>query len=78
MSHLLSFYAVHGVLAARILEWFTISSTMIVPCFVRPLYLGLYLEWPSMLCGCHSFIELYKPLFDKAVVHEVIGAVACL
>ena len=44
-SDVTSFYTVHGVLAARILEWFAISS-LSVPRFVRPLHLD-----PSLLSG---------------------------
>ena len=62
----LPFHTVYGVLTARILEWFAISSSS-GPHFVRRLHYDL-----SILHGvAHSFTELCKSLHhDKAVIHE--------
>ena len=63
------FHTVHGVLEARILEWFAIPSSS-GPHFVRTLHYDL-----SILGGLHSMahssIELLKPLHhQKAVLRE--------
>ena len=57
----LPFYAVHGVLKARILKWFAIPFSG-GPCFVRTLHYGQV----ALHGMAHSFIEL-----DKAVVHVI-------
>ena len=58
MSYLLPFHTVHGVLTARILEWFAIPSSSGSHC-VRTLH-----YYPSILsgsvCTVHSFPELHK------------------
>ena len=60
----LPFHTVHGVLTARLLEWFAIPSSS-GPCFVRTLHYDLSIL--GALHGmAHSFIEL-----DKAVVHVI-------
>ena len=60
MSYLLPFHTVHGVLAARILEWFAIPSSSGSRC-VRTLH-----YYPSILSGSahmvHSFTELHKQI----------------
>jgi len=63
------FHTVHGILKARILEWFAIPFSS-GPCLVRTLLYDLYALVP--LHGMsHSFIELHKLLLhDKAVIYE--------
>ena len=65
----LPFHTVHGVLKARMLNWFSISFSS-GPCFVRTLHHDL--SWVSIHGMAHSFIEL-----DKTVIH-VIGLVSFL
>ena len=61
----LPFHIAHGVLAARILEWFAIPSYS-GPHFVRNLYYDL--SWVALHSMAYSFIELCKPLrHDRAV-----------
>ena len=65
----LPFHTVHGVLPARILEWFAISPP------VDHIFLELstmtYVSWVALYTMAHTFIELLKPLHhDKAVIHE--------
>ena len=59
----LPFHTVYGVLKARIVKWFAISSSS-GPCVVRTLHHGL--SWVALCSMAHSFIEL-----DKAVVYEI-------
>ena len=67
----LSFYTVHGVLVARILEWFAIPCSS-GPHFLRTLHYGL--SWVALHSMAHSSTELRKPLHhDKAVIHEGTG-----
>ena len=54
----------HGVLKARILEWFAIPFSS-GPLFVRPLHHDP-LSWVALHGMAHSFIEL-----DKAVTHVI-------
>ena len=60
MSYLLPFHTVHGVLAARILEWFAIPSSSGSRC-VRTLH-----YYPPIVSGsagmAHSFTELHKQI----------------
>ena len=60
VSYFLPFHIVHGVLAARILEWFAIPSSSGSRC-VRTLH-----YYPSILSGSahtvHSFTELHKQI----------------
>ena len=69
VSYHLSFHIVHVVPTARILVWFSISSSN-EPHFVRILYSDSSVSMP--LHGmAHYFIELHKPFHcDKAVIHE--------
>ena len=59
----LPFHSVHGLLGARILEWFAIPLSS-GSCFVRTLHYDPSLGWPYTTWL--SFIEL-----DKAVVHVI-------
>ena len=59
----LPFYAVHWVLKARILKWFSIPFSS-GPRFVRTLHHGP--SWGALHGMAHSFIELYK-----SVVHVI-------
>ena len=64
----LPFHTVHGILQARILEWFSISSS-IGPHFVRTYYYDV--SWVVLHGMAHSFIGLHKPFcHDKALVHQ--------
>ena len=64
----LPLYSVCGVLLARILKQFAISSSS-ESHFVRTLHNDL-----SVLAGlnsmAHSFIKSHRPLSHKAVIHE--------
>ena len=65
----LPFHTAYGFLQARILEWFSITSSS-GPSFVRTLHydLSILVALPGM---AHSFIELCKPLHcNKAVIHD--------
>ena len=55
----LPFHIVHGVLMARILEWFAIISSS-GPRFVRTLL------WPTVHGASHSFIEFLELLVSNA------------
>ena len=62
---LLSFYTVHEVLMAIILEWFAIPSSS-GSHLSEP-----HLSWVALRGVAHSFIKLHKSLcHDKAVTHE--------
>ena len=65
----LPFHTVHGVLAARLMEWSAIPSSS-GPRFVRSLHYDLSIL--GALHGmAHSFVGLHKPLcHNKAVIHE--------
>ena len=68
----LPFHTIHGLFAARVLEWFAIPS------FVRALHYDL-----SVLGDPHGmayiFVELCKPLCpDKDVVHEIVHMCVCV
>ena len=61
----LPFHIAHGVLSARIQEWFPVPSYS-GPHFVRTLYYNL--SWVALHGMAYSFIELCKPLrHDRAV-----------
>ena len=65
----LPFHTVYGVLAARILEWFAISSCS-GPRFVRPLTTTCP-SWVSLNSMAHSFIGLRKTFHhDNAVIFK--------
>ena len=60
----LPFHTVHGVLSARILEWFAILSSR--GPFLSKLFTMTHLSWLAMQGMTHSFIELCKLLcYDK-------------
>ena len=64
----LPFHYVHGVLTARILEWFAILSPSGSP-FDRTLHYDLSFLG-DLRNMAHSFIELHNPLqHDKALIH---------
>ena len=60
----LPFHTVHGVLKARVLNWFAIPFSS-GPCFIRTLHHDPQ-SWVTLHAMAHRFIEL-----DKAVVHVV-------
>ena len=63
----LLFHTVHGVLMARRLEWFAISSST-GPHFVRILHY-CHLSWVALHNIAHSFFEFCKPLsHNKSVI----------
>ena len=62
----LPFHTVHGVLMARILEWFAISSST-GPHFVRILH-HRHLSWVALHNIAHSFFEFCKPLHHNNAV----------
>ena len=66
------FHTVHGVLKARILEWYFIyspSSGPILPEF----FTKTHPSWAVLYSMAHRFIEICKFLsYNKAVVHEVV------
>ena len=63
----LPFHTIHGVLMARILDWFAISSSTGPP-FVRILHY-CHLSWVALHNIAHSFFEFCKPLrHNNAVI----------
>ena len=63
----LSFHTAHGVLTARILEWFVIPFP--VDHVLSELFTVTHLSWVALHGMTHSFIELQKPLCcGKAVI----------
>ena len=69
VSYFLPFHIVHGVLSARILEWFAIPASN------GPRLLELFTmtcsSWVALNGMVHSFTELHKPfLHAKAVIHK--------
>ena len=65
----LLFYTVHGVLAARILEWFAFPPS--VDYVLSELSAMTCPSWVALLSMAHSFIEFHKLLcHDKAVIRE--------
>ena len=65
----LPFHTAHGVLAARILEWFAISPPVVH--VFSELSTVIHLSWVALHSMAHTFVELLKPLHhDKAVIHE--------
>ena len=70
----LPFYTVHRVLAARILEWFAIPSS--VDHVLSELSTVTRPSWVALHGMAHGFIGLCKPLcYDKAVTHEWVQIV---
>ena len=62
------FHTVHGILKARILEWFA-SPCSSGPCLVRALLCDPYAL--VLLRGMsHSILELQRLLLHKAVIYE--------
>ena len=65
----LPFYTVHGILTARVLEWF--AFPLPVDHVLSELSTMACLSWVALRGMAHSFIELCKSLcHDKAVIHE--------
>ena len=64
----LPFHTVHGILEARILEWFAISFSS-RPCFVRTLPYDAS-SWVALQSTAHRFSVLCKPLHHNFVIHE--------
>ena len=65
----LPYHTVHGVLAAKVLEWVAIPSSS-EPCFVRTLHYDPFIL-SDLNDMAQNFPELCKPLcHDKAVIHE--------
>ena len=65
----LPFHSVHGVLEARILEWFAIPP--LVDHVLLELSTVISPSWLALHGMAHSFVELHKPLHhNKAVIHE--------
>ena len=65
----LPFHSVHGVLEARILEWFAIPPP--VDHVLLELSTVTSPSWLALHGMAHSFVELHKPLHhNKAVIHE--------
>ena len=63
------YHTVHGVLAAKVLEWVAIPSSS-EPCFVRTLHYDPFIL-SDLNDVAQNFPELCKPLcHDKAVIHE--------
>ena len=63
----MSFYTVHEVLMARILEWIPLPVDHVLP----ELSTMTRLSWVALHVMDHSFIKLCKPIcHDKAVIHE--------
>ena len=62
---LLPYHTVHGVLVARILEWFAIPSSS-GPRFVKTLHCDP--SWVALHSMAYSFTELCKPLCHQ--IHE--------
>ena len=65
----LPFHTVHGVLAARILEW--VPSVLLQWATICQNFTTTRLSWVTLPSVVHSFFELCKFLCqDKAVTHE--------
>ena len=65
----LPFQTVHGVLAAKILEWFPFLPP--VDHVLTELFTITRPSWVALQSMAHSFFELCKPLHhNKAVIHE--------